>query len=142
MAKALVVYYSGTGNTELMAEKVAEGLKNGGASVDVKHVSEASSDEVKDYDLVAFGCPSMGEEVLEEEQFEPFFADCEGFLNGKKIGLFGSYGWGDGEWMRNWVARANDCGAKVLEEGVIAHETPDDDAQDACVKYGEKLAKF
>ncbi|MBR3025296.1 MAG: flavodoxin domain-containing protein, partial [Oscillospiraceae bacterium] len=94
--KTAVIYWSGTGNTEAMAKAIAEG-----AGADIFTVSEFGG-SVSDYDVIAFGCPAMGAEVLEEEEFEPFFTSVEGSLSGKKVILFGSYGWGDGEWMRNW----------------------------------------
>lgn len=142
MEKVLVVFWSGTGNTKIMAEKVAEGLRNAGANVDLKEVSEVSASDVAGYNKIAFGCPSMGVEVLEESEFEPFFAECESSLSGKKVGLFGSYGWGDGEWMRNWVERCEGQGINVLDGGLIINETPDEDGEDLCEKYGEKLASF
>ncbi len=93
------------------------------------------------YDVVAFGCPAMGAEQLEESEFEPMFSDLEGSLNGKKIALFGSYGWGDGQWMRDWVERAQGDGAQVFGgEGLICNEAPDDDVQAACRKLGADLA--
>ena len=102
MSKVAVVYWSGTGNTEAMANEVAEGAKEAGAEVTVFGAAEFSEDKVDEFDAIAFGCPAMGAEVLEEEEFQPMFDACEGKLGGKKIALFGSYGWGDGEWMRNW----------------------------------------
>ena len=112
MSKVAVVYWSGTGNTEAMAMAVAEGAKEKGAEVSVLTASEFSADQVSSFDAIAFGCPSMGAEQLEEMEFEPMFSACENRLSGKNIALFGSYGWGDGEWMRSWEARCNDDGAK------------------------------
>ena len=100
MSKAAVVYWSGTGNTEAMAMAVAEGAKNKGAEVSVLTAGEFSAAQMSAFDAVAFGCPSMGAEQLEESEFEPMFSDCEGEIRGKNIALFGSYGWGGGEWMR------------------------------------------
>ena len=108
MSKVAVVYWSGTGNTEAMASAVAEGAKGKGAEVSLLTASEFSADKVGGYDAIAFGCPSMGAEQLEESEFEPMFAACEGDLRGKSIALFGSYGWGDGEWMRSWEERCGD----------------------------------
>ena len=102
MSKVAVVYWSGTGNTEIMANKVAEGAKAGGAEVEVFEAEGFSADKMDEFDAVAFGCPSMGCEELEDTIFEPMFASCESKLQGKKIALFGSYGWGDGEWMQTW----------------------------------------
>lgn len=143
MAKVLVVYWSGTGNTEIMAEKIAAGIENGGASVDLKRVDEISADDIEKYDKVAFGCPAMGDEVLEEEEFEPFFEEAETLLSDKKVALFGSYDWGDGEWMRLWEDRTKANGAKLFQdEGLIVHNTPDADAEDECLQFGEKFANF
>lgn len=102
MSKIAVVFWSGTGNTEAMADAVAEGAKGAGAEVSVFNVTDFSADKVDEFDAIAFGCPAMGAETLEDSEFEPVFNECEPKLNGKKIALFGSYGWGDGEWMRTW----------------------------------------
>ncbi len=143
MEKILVVYWSGTGNTEIMAQKIAEGVKAAGAEADLREVSSVAADEVKGFNKIAFGCPSMGEEVLEEEAFEPFFQSVEGDLSGKKVALFGSYGWGDGAWMRDWVQRATDDGANVLNgEGLILNQTPDEAGEEQCVELGKKLVSF
>ena len=143
MSKVAVVYWSGTGNTETMAMAVAEGAKGKGAEVSVITAAEFSPEQVGEYSAIAFGCPSMGSEQLEESEFEPMFSDLEGSLNGKKIALFGSYGWGDGQWMRDWVERAQGDGAQVLNgEGLICNEAPDDDVQAACRKLGADLAAW
>jgi len=143
MSKVAVVYWSGTGNTEAMAMAVAEGAKGKGAEVSVITAAEFSPEQVGEYSAIAFGCPSMGSEQLEESEFEPMFSDLEGSLNGKKIALFGSYGWGDGQWMRDWVERAQGDGAQVLNgEGLICNEAPDDDVQAACRKLGADLAAW
>lgn len=141
MSKIAVVYWSGTGNTEAMANEVAEGAKAAGAEVDVLTASEFGADKMDAYDAVAFGCPAMGAEELEDSEFEPMFSDCEGKLGGKKIALFGSYGWGDGEWMRDWEARMQQAGANVIGgEGVICQETPDQEALEKCEELGKNLA--
>lgn len=132
--KTAVIYWSGTGNTEAMANAVAEG-----AGVSAVTVSDFSG-SAADYDAFAFGCPAMGAEVLEEDEFEPFFTGIEGELSGKKVALFGSYGWGDGEWMRNWQDRVKAAGAELVAEGLIANEAPDDDALESCKKLGALLA--
>ena len=143
MSKVAVVYWSGTGNTEAMAMAVAEGAKGKGAEVSVITAAEFSPEQVGEYSAIAFGCPSMGSEQLEESEFEPMFSDLEGSLNGKKIALFGSYGWGDGQWMRDWVERAQGDGAQVFGgEGLICNEAPDDDVQAACRKLGADLANW
>ena len=134
--KTEVIYWSGTGNTEQMARAVAEG---GGA--DLFKVSEFTG-KIADYDRIALGCPAMGAEELEETEFEPFFASIEGELSGKTVGLFGSYGWGDGEWMRSWVDRAAGAGATVLDgEGLMANEAPSDEDLEKCKAFGAKLAQ-
>ncbi|MGN1137162.1 MAG: flavodoxin [Oscillospiraceae bacterium] len=134
--KTAVIYWSGTGNTEAMAKAVAEG-----AGAELFTVSDFFG-SVDDYDAVAFGCPAMGAEVLEEDEFEPFFSAIEGRLNGKKVALFGSYGWGDGEWMRNWEERVKADGAVLVNgEGVIANETPSDDDLYKCRELGKSLAE-
>ena len=132
--KTAVIYWSGTGNTEQMASAIAEG-----AGAELFTISEFSGD-IAAYDRIAFGCPAMGDEVLEESDFEPFFSDVEGSLNGKTIALFGSYGWGDGEWMRTWEETCKGDGAVLACDSVICNEAPDDNAQEACVKLGEALA--
>lgn len=134
--KNAVIYWSGTGNTEMMAKAVAEG-----AGAELFAVSEFSGN-VADYDRIAFGCAAMGAEVLEEDEFEPFFASIDGDLSGKTVALFGSYGWGDGEWMRNWEERVKADGAVLVgDEGLIVNETPSDDDLAKCRELGEKLAK-
>ncbi|MFT4105877.1 MAG: flavodoxin [Lacrimispora sp.] len=140
MSKAAVVYWSGTGNTETMAAKVAEGAKEAGAEVTLFTASEFSADKVDQFDAIAFGCPSMGGEQLEEDEFEPMFSSCEPKLQGKKIALFGSYGWGDGEWMRDWEETCKKDGAVFACDYVICNEAPDDDAQAQCVELGKALA--
>lgn len=138
MGKVAIVYWSGTGNTETMANCIAEGA-NGQATL----LSPAafSAGDLNNYEVVAFGCPAMGAEQLEESEFEPMFSGLEGALGGKKVALFGSYGWGDGQWMRDWCERCKAAGAQLHdEEGLIVNETPDDDAQAACRKLGSELA--
>ena len=131
--KTAVIFWSGTGNTEAMAQAVAES-----AGAELSSVSDFSGN-IEDYDAIAFGCPAMGAEVLEENEFEPFFSGIESKLNGKKIALFGSYGWGDGEWMRNWEERCVANGAVLACDSVICNEAPDADAEAACVALGKAL---
>ena len=137
MSKIAVVYWSGTGNTEAMANLVAEGATSAGAEAEVISCADFSADKAEGYDAIAFGCPAMGAEQLEESEFEPMFAGLEGSLNGKKVALFGSYGWGDGQWMRDWCERAKEDGAQLFSD-----ETPDDDVQAACRKLGADLANW
>ena len=140
MSKIAVVFWSGTGNTEAMADAVAEGAKGAGAEVSVFNVTDFSADKVDEFDAIAFGCPAMGAETLEDSEFEPVFNECEPKLNGKKIALFGSYGWGDGEWMRNWNETCRNDGAVMACDYVICNEAPDDDAIEECKALGKALA--
>ena len=135
-----VIYWSGTGNTQMMAEAVAEGIKEAGAEAVVKSVSEITPDEAIAYDKIAFGCSAMGAEVLEETEFEPFFTMLEDKLQGKKVVLFGSYGWG-GSYMQDWEARVQADGAELLHPGVLAMGEPDDTAKAECKEIGSLLAK-
>lgn len=139
MSKVLIVYVTTTGNTEKMANAIAEGAKASGADVTLKTVGEASVSELEDYDVIAFGSPAMGAEVLEEAEMEPFFSDAEGKISGKKVAVFGSYDWGDGEWLRTWEERCKAAGADVIAS-VKAHLEPDDDAVAECKEFGGKLA--
>ena len=140
MNKVAIVYWSGTGNTEAMARAIAEGA--GGSAVLLAPADFGAAD-VAAYDVIAFGCPAMGAEQLEEGEFEPMFSAVEGSLNGKKIALFGSYGWGSGEWMEQWVARCQEAGAVLQsDEGLIAKEAPDDQALDRCRDLGRALASW
>ena len=140
MSKVAVVYWSGTGNTEAIANQVVEGAKNAGAEVSLFTAAEFSSEKMDAFDAVAFGCPSMGAEQLEESEFEPMFTDCEAKLSGKKIALFGSYGWGDGEWMRTWEETCRGDGAVLACESVICNDAPDAEGVAACAALGKALA--
>ena len=138
--KTAVVYWSGTGNTETMAKAVGAAAEAKGAEVSYFTASEFNADVMVGFDAVAFGCPAMGAVVLEEDEFEPMFSGLEGSLSGKKIGLFGSYGWGDGQWMRDWQNRAKNAGAELVMDGVMANNEPDDAALSECKALGEALA--
>lgn len=138
MSKVAVVFWSATGNTETMANCVAEG-----ANGTIVPCSEMNAAKLAEFDAVAFGCPAMGAEQLEESEFEPMFSDLEGSLNGKKIALFGSYGWGDGQWMREWCSRCEAAGANLYDEaGLIANDSPNEEAREACRELGRKLAAW
>ncbi len=139
MAKIAVVFWSGTGNTEAMANAVAEGSQVKGADVLLFSPADFNADKVAEFDAIAFGCPAMGDEVLEEDEFRPMFDAVLPSLNGKKIALFGSYGWGDGEWMRSWEATCNDAGAELAAEPLIINEEPDDNGIAQCKALGEAL---
>ncbi len=142
MANILLVFWSGTGNTEIMAEKIKEGLEQQGANVDFKTVDQVEPDDVSSYDKVVFGCPSMGVETLEEDEFEPFFEQVESLLSGKKVALFGSYGWGEGEWMDAWVERTQATGAQLFDDGLRINSTPSSEEEDKCVQFGADFANF
>ena len=136
-----VVYWSGTGNTQVMAEAVAEGIRSSGAEANVLEVADADAAALASEDAFALGCPSMGAEQLEETEMEPFVETLEPLVSGKKILLFGSYGWGDGEWMRDWADRMKNAGAVLVRaEGVIANEAPDNEALEECRAAGKDLA--
>ena len=139
MSKIAVVYWSGTGNTEAMANAVLEGIKEAGAEGTLYTASEFGADMMDGFDAIAFGCPSMGSEQLEDSEFEPMFNSCESKLDGKKIALFGSYGWGDGEWMRNWEETCQNDGAVMACDFVICNDVPDDEALAACRALGKAL---
>ena len=139
MNKIAVCYWSGTGNTEAMAQAVAEGAKNAGCEVSLFPAVEFSADRVADFDAIAFGCPAMGAEELEETEFAPMFQSCESALSGKKVALFGSYGWGDGDWMRSWEDSCRDDGAVLACESVICQEQPEDEALEKCKALGAAL---
>lgn len=139
MGKIAVIYWSGTGNTKAMAEAVAEGIQESGAEAALMTAAEWNAGMMDSYGAVAFGCPAMGAEELEEGEFAPMFEGCEAKLSGKKIALFGSYGWGDGEWMRNWEERCISDGAVMACDFVICNEYPDDDAIAACKALGKAL---
>lgn len=138
--KINIVYWSGTGNTEAMAQAVAKGASGAGADVSLLTAGEADG-SVIDCDVILFGCPAMGAEVLEESEFEPFFSSVESELNGKKVGLFGSYGWGDGEWMRSWQDRVTADGALLIGEGVMVNESPDDSGIAECEALGKSATE-
>ena len=139
MSKVAVVYWSGTGNTEAMANKVAEGAKAAGAEVEVISADDFDGTDISSFDGVAFGCPAMGDEELEDSVFQPVFEACEAKLAGKKVALFGSYGWGDGEWMRSWEEKCQNDGVALAVDSVICNEDPDDEAQAACIELGKAI---
>ena len=141
MSKIAVIYWSGTGNTEAMADLVANAAAAAGASVDKFTASEFNVSSAGDYTGFALGCPAMGAEQLEESEFEPMYQDLRGSLSGKPVGLFGSYGWGDGEWMRTWEDDCKSAGIDLACDSVICNEAPDDEAVAACQNLGKTLAE-
>ena len=127
MSKVAIVYWSGTGNTEAMADLIAQGVRAAGGTADLVHAADFTAERVEDYDALAFGCPAMGDEELEDMEFLP------------KVVLFGSYEWNDGEWMELWEKRAEEAGVDVADS-VIAYDYPDDEASAECLRVGNLLA--
>ena len=141
MAKIAVVFWSGSGNTEAMANAVVEGAEQGGAEVELIRVGDFSADRIADYDGVLMGCPACGTEELDDSEFEPFFAEAEGKLSGVKVGMFGSYGWGGGAFMDTWTERVSAAGGAMVADGVTCELEPDDDALERCRALGAAMAK-
>lgn len=141
MSKIFIAYWSGTGNTKMMADLIGKGAVQGGKEAEIVDVSEIKPEVLRDLPAFALGCPSMGAEVLEEEVMEPFVAEVEKFAKGKKIGLFGSYGWGNCEWMRDWEERLKSAGAEIIEgEGITVLGEPDNETTEKCIALGKSLA--
>ncbi len=142
MAKIAVIYWSGTGNTEAMAQLVAEGAGVAGDEVVLSNVSDISVDEALACDKVALGCPAMGAEELEDGEFQPFYDEFKAGFGSKPLVLFGSYNWADGEWMATWQNDAKDAGLNLVAEGLICYDGPEDgDKVEDCKQLGETLAK-
>ena len=140
MSKIAIVFWSGTGNTEAIANAVADGAKEKGAEVEIISAADFSADAAANYDGIGFGCPAMGAEVLEEDEFQPMWDAVKGSLGGKKVVLFGSYGWGDGEWMRSWEDDAKSAGVTLAADSLIVNEAPDDDAIANAKALGAAIA--
>lgn len=136
--KAAIIYWSGTGNTELMAQYIASGIEDEGGEAEVMTVSDADGRELDEYDALVFGCPAMGAEELEETEFEPYFAGIEDTLGGRKTALFGSYGWGSGDWMRSWEERVRADGAALVCDGLIVCGEP---GGDECRELAKSIVK-
>mgnify|MGYP001048392375 CR=1 FL=1 len=136
-----VIYWSGTGNTQAMAEAVAQGIQEAGGEARLLSVEEIDASQAAGFDKLALGCPAMGAEVLEEMEFQPMFDACKRSLGGKRVALFGSYGWGDGEWMRTWESDCDSAGVNLVCESVICTETPDNAALEACRALGKALVE-
>ena len=135
-----IVYYSASGNTEKMANLIAEGISEEGKSVELVNVSNANSNIFDDENIVILGCPAMGDEVLEENEFEPFLEEISSKISGKKVALFGSYGWGDGQWMRDWQERMESLGCTLIDDGLIIQYEPEDNSSE-CIEFGMSIAK-
>ena len=143
MSKVSIVYWSGTGNTAMMAGSIADGVAAAGGEAALLTVGQASVAALKDASVIALGCPSMGAEQLEETQMEPFMCELDGVIAGKQIALFGSYGWGNQEWMRDWEDRIVADGATgVNGEGIAVNGTPGPDAEDELKALGQTLASL
>lgn len=140
MSKISIIYWSGTGNTESMANLIKDGITSENGEVETKSVGEASIDDIINSQVIVLGCPSMGNEELEDSEMEPFIQSIEDKVDGKKVVLFGSYGWGDGQWMRDWEERMKAAGANLIEESLIINDSPDGE-EDKCINLGKKLAK-
>lgn len=142
MEKIILIYWSGTGNTEAMAEKILEGLNSEGGTTKMVPVFEIDVKEALTYDKLVLGSPAMGLETLEQEEFQPFFDDIKDKLQGKKVALFGSYGWGGGEWMEKWQKDIRDSGAILFEEGLAVDSTPSNEEEIECFEFGKRFLKF
>ncbi len=138
MSKVAVVFWSGTGNTEAMADLVAQGVKEAGGDASLIQISDFDESQIDDFDAFAFGCPAMGDEELEDTEFLPVYDIVEPLLGDKKVVLFGSYDWNDGEWMELWEQRAQDAGVNVVDS-LIAKDYPNDEASAECVRVGKLL---
>ncbi|MPM37406.1 Flavodoxin [bioreactor metagenome] len=136
-----IIYWSGTGNTEAMANLIAKGISNNGKEAEVLSVDKVKIDDIKNENILILGCPSMGAEMLEEGEFEPFIQELENFGQGKKALLFGSYGWGDGQWMRDWEERMFSYGSQIYSDCVIANYEPDEDKKEECIELGKKISR-
>lgn len=139
MKKTAVIYWSGTGNTEAMANAVLEGMKAAGAEATLLTPDQVDASALSDYDAIAFGCPAMGSEELEYDEFQPMWDEVKETLGDKKVVLFGSYSWAEGEWMDNWKADADEVGVNVVDS-VICYDAPDDEGEAACRALGAELA--
>lgn len=141
MNKVAIVFWSGSGNTEAMANAIKEGVQKAGAICELNFVSDFDVASVGSYDGIMLGCPAMGAEVLEEGEFQPVYDEIENLLSGKPVALFGSYGWGSGEWMENWEIQVKDAGGYLFEKGLIINEAPDEDGLKACEEFGMRFAQ-
>ncbi len=138
MSKIAIIYWTGTGNTEAMANAISDGAKSAGCEVNLS-TTDFDVNTISDYSAIAFGCPSMGAEELEDTEFLPMWNNIKENIKDEKVILFGSYGWGDGEWMRNWEEECKELGINVVET-YICNETPDDEEIAKCNELGEKMA--
>jgi len=140
MATIKIIYWSGTYNTKTMAELIRDGIEKAGKKADLLKVSETSKEEALLADILVLGSPAMGTEVIQQSEMEPFIGEIEADISGKIVVLFGSYGWGDGEWMRNWEERIKSQGAKMPLESLIVEYAPKADDEEACIDLGRRIA--
>lgn len=141
MKSICIIYWSGTGNTEKMAELINKGVKEEGGTSKLIDVSSATIEDVSNADILILGSPSMGNEVIEETEMEPFVESIKTYINGKPIALFGSYGWGDGEWMRNWEETMSSYGSSIIKKSLIVNGYPEGDEETRCIEFGKSLIK-
>lgn len=134
-----IVYWSGTGNTEKMAQLIKKGIIDAGKDAEMIPVSEVNIEDILKDEVIVLGCSAMGDEVLEESEFEPFIDEISSKLSGKKVALFGSYGWGDGKWMRDFEERIISYGCRIIDTPLIIQNEPDDNEED-CINLGKKIA--
>ncbi|MBB6625324.1 flavodoxin [Clostridium gasigenes] len=136
-----IIYWSGTGNTEDIANLIAKGIEDGGKEAELINISNNSVDNIEE-EVVVLGCAAMGNEELEESEFIPALEKLQDTLKSKKVALFGSYGWGDGEWMRIWEESMTSMGIQVLLEPLIINYAPEGEAIKECIDYGSQIAKL
>ena len=136
-----IIYWSGTGNTEKMAELIKEGIVQAGKNATTINVSDVNVDEVLEEEILVLGCPAMGDEVLEESEFEPFIEEISSKISGKKVALFGSYGWGDGQWMRDFEEKMISYDCTIIESPLIIQNEPDGNEQE-CIDFGKRIASI
>lgn len=132
----VVIYWTSTGNTEIMAQTFANTIE-----AELFNVADFNPSDINNYDYIALGCPACGDEELDDTAFGPFFEEIVAELAGKNVALFGSYGWGDGEWMTAWEQRVVDAGANLFEKGQIVLENPDNDFLLSLEQFAKNFVK-
>ena len=136
-----IIYFSQSGNTEKMANLILQGIESEGKKAELLEVSSVSLEDVKNEEILILGCSAYGSEELEESEMEPFVKSLEGNIQGKKAILFGSWGWGNGEWMTEWENRMESYGATLISEGLTVQETPEGEDENRCISFGKLIAK-
>ncbi|MBM0046535.1 flavodoxin [Anaerococcus sp. mt242] len=142
MSKVAVIYWSGTGNTEQMTNAIADRLKEKQIDLDIYQASDFDQSKLADYDGFAFGCPAMGDESLEESEFEPMFESVEGKLENKAVIIFGSYEWNEGQWMLDWQERCKDNGINLAADGLAVYDSPSEEDIKSCQDLADKLIEM